>query len=184
MIHLVASRSRNLLKVFARDGSLWESFAVGTDAWGNHGSAGALPPWGYDCWMPIGHYVLQRPQHFDPPIASEGYGQIPIVDLDAATLEQIVKAGKGTVNGLTANIGGIEAPLLQLSKYDRSALMIHGGGSNDPQPLIDFQPLLRAYGCSRMHNADWRELAAWLEPLYDGNTVVYSALETPATLSG
>lgn len=156
---------------------------VGTDAWGNHGAEGD-PPWGHNCWMPVGHYLLELPQVFDTPIASEGYGQIPIADIDGNALAALVKGGFATMNGLTANIGGIEAPLMQLQQYDRSALMIHGGGSNAPDPLAPDQPLLRTEGCSRLHNQDWQALAAWLTPLYDGNTVVYTALETPADLGG
>ena len=186
MIHLVGARSANTLKVFTRDGSLWKSFAAGFDAWGNHGvSDDDTPPaplWGHACWMPVGHYLLGAVQRFDPPIVSEGYGQIPVADVDADALSNLVKAGYAKVNGLTAEIGGIEAPLAQLSHYDRSAIMIHCGGSNSPDPLADNQGLYRTFGCTRMLNADWRELAAWLEPLQDGNVIVYTALETPADL--
>jgi len=182
VIHLVAPRSQNTLKVFTRDGSLWEYFEAGFDAWGNHGTDGALPPWGYDCWMPIGHYILGPVDVFDTPIDSEGYGQIPVLDVDAGTLAKLVQGGYATVNGLTAVIGGIEAPLAQLSQYDRSEIMIHCGGSNAPDPLADNQGLYRTFGCTRMLNADWRELAAWLQPLEAGNVIVYTALETPADL--
>lgn len=133
--------------------------------------------------MPIGHYALGAVEKFATPIASEGYGQIPILDLDSGALGDLVKSGHAVVNGLSAAIGGLEAPLAQLAKYDRSALMIHGGGSNDIDPFSDYQPLLRTEGCTRMHNSDWRELAAWLQPLYAGNTIVYTALETPQELS-
>ena len=159
---------------------------MGSDAWGNHGVSDddtpPSPPWGHACWMPIGHYQLAPVQVFDTPIASEGYGQIPVLDLDAEVLGNLVNGGYAKVNGLTANIGGIEAPIAQLGQYDRSALMIHCGGSNSPSPLADDQGLYRTFGCTRMLNKDWKQLAAYLEPLYAGNAIIYSALETPADL--
>jgi len=133
--------------------------------------------------MPIGHYVLGAPQVFDKPIASEGYGQIPIQDIDSGALGELVKAGYATVDGLTATIGGIEAPLAQLAEYDRAALFVHGGGSNAPDPYADRQQLCRTEGCPRMENIDWREFAAWLTPLVAGNIIVFTALETPAELA-
>lgn len=185
MIHLVAPRSQGLLKVFVRDGSLWKTFPAGFDAWGNHGEVTPSnpPPWGTDCWMPVGHYLLGPVDVFDTPIASEGYGQIPVSDVDADSLSKLVKGGYATVEGLTATIGGINAPLAQLAQYDRSAIMIHGGGSNAPDPLADWQLLCRTDGCTRMENAGWKELAAFLKPLYDGNVIVYTALETPKVLT-
>lgn len=186
MIHLVGARSSNTLKVFTRDGSLWKQFHAGFDAWGNYGVSDnddpPAPLWGHACWMPIGHYVLGPVDVFGTPIVSEGYGQIPVLDVDADSIAQLVKGGYARVDGLTASIGGIEAPLAQLAEYDRSEIFIHCGGSNSPDPLADNQGLYRTLGCTRMLNADWRELAAWLEPLYDGNVIVYTALETPADL--
>jgi hypothetical protein len=174
-----------VLKVFGRDG-LWNLFTGGYDAWGNYGVSDddtpAAPPWGHACWQPIGHYVLGPVEVFDTPIVSEGYGQIPISDLDADSIAQLVKGGYARVNGLTANIGGIEAPLAQLSKYGREALFIHGGGSNSPDPLADDQQIFRTFGCPRMLNADWKNLAAWLQPQQAGNIVVFTALETPANV--
>ena len=184
MIHLVHGRSTNTLKVYGRDHSLWNLFAAGGDAWGNHGDGVAdnPPPWGTNCWIPIGHYILGPVQYFDEPIISEGFGQIPISDIDAASMASLVQAGYATANGLTATIGGIEAPLAQLAEYDRSALFVHGGGSNAPEPLADNQGLYRTEGCPRMENIDWKSLAAYLSPLSSGNVIVYSALETPADL--
>lgn len=186
MIHLVFARSSKTLKVFTRDGSLWNTFVAGGDAWGNHGVSDdgtpPAPPWGHACWMPIGHFKLGPVDVFDTPITSEGYGQIPVLDLDGNDLAALEKGGYATVDGLEANIGGIEAKFGQLSAFGRSAIMIHCGGSNSPDPLADNQGLFRTYGCSRMLNADWRELAGWLAPLYDGNVLVFTALETPADL--
>jgi len=186
VIHLVAARSSNTLKIFTRDGSLWKQYRAGFDAWGNYDVSdddeNPAPPWGHACWMPIGHYVLGPVDVFDTPNESEGYGQIPVSDVDADSIVQLVKGGYATVSGLTANIGGVEAPLAQLTRFDRSALMIHCGGSNSPVPLAANQGLYRTFGCTRMLNADWQEFAAWLQPLQAGNVIVYSALETPANL--
>lgn len=186
MIHLVGHRSQNTLRVFGRDHLLWKQFQAGFDAWGNYGVGDGddtpLPLWGRDCWMPVGHFMLGPVNVFDTPIISEGYGQIPVLDIDADAIAQIVKGGYGHVDGLTANIGGISAPLAQLARFDRSGIMVHCGGSNSPDPLADNQGLYRTFGCTRMLNADWRELAAYLSPLYDGNVIVYTALETPADL--
>ena len=172
--------------MYDRSHAVWNRFAVGSDAWGNWGVGDAgntpLPPWGLDCWMPIGHYVLGSVDVFDTPIASEGFGQIPILDFDASACSALANAGDGTFNGLSATIGGIEAPIGQLAAYGRSALMIHGGGSNAPDPLADYQGLWRTYGCQRLENLPWRTLANYLIPLQPGNIVVYTALETPADL--
>ena len=153
---------------------------------GNHGLSDDAtppgPPWGHACWMPIGHYVLGAVDTFAVPQDSEGYGQIPIADLDTETIAALVKGGDARVNGLTASIGGLEAPIAQLGAYGRSALMIHCGGSNSPTPLSGDQGLYRTFGCTRMLNADWRHLAVYLSPLYAGNVIVYSAMETPADL--
>ena len=36
--------------------------------------------------------------------------------------------------------------------------MIHGGGSNAPDPFAADQPLCATEGCTRVHNADWPTL--------------------------
>jgi hypothetical protein len=130
--------------------------------------------------MPIGHYTLGALDMFGEPIDSEGFGQIPINDFSTADCAALDAAGDGTFTGMTATIGGIEAPIGQLAQYGRSALMIHGGGSNAPYPLLPEQELCRAFGCSRLQNAGLMVLSTWLAPLMSGNIVVYTALETPA----
>lgn len=186
MIHVVGERHANRLKVFTRDGSLFKIYPAGFDAWGNYGfsddDSPPVPPWGHACWMPPGHYVLQPVQSFDPPTASEGYGQIPVADLDAAILGSLVKSQDATARGLAATIGGIEAPIVQLATFERAGIMIHGGGSNATDPFDDIQGLYRTFGCTRMLNGDWRELAVWLMPLFAGNVIVYTALEQPQNL--
>jgi hypothetical protein len=185
MIHLIFGRPAAWLKVYTALGALYATYDAGGDAWGNYGvsdNGGPLPPYGYDCWCPPGHFKLDVPQFFDLPVASEGYGQIPVLDIDADTLAKLSASGHAVVNGLNVDIGGTALLVGQLARYRRSAIMIHGGGSNDPYPLADDQPLCRTYGCTRMHNADWKALAAWLQPQYDGNTVIFSIIGDPVAL--
>lgn len=173
------------MKVYTLLGSLYASFEAAGDAWGNYGVAdngGPLPPYGYDCWCPPGHYRLGVPQFFDPPINSEGYGQIPVLDIDADTLAALAASGHAVVDGSSVDIGGTVLPIGQLAKYKRSEIMIHGGGSNAPDPLADEQQLCRTFGCTRIHNAEWKTLAAWLAPQYDDNTVIYSIIGDPVAL--
>ncbi|HEX3549623.1 MAG TPA: L,D-transpeptidase family protein [Candidatus Elarobacter sp.] len=180
MVHLVFNRPTGKLKIYAADGSLWDVIDAGGDAWGdpNYGSNGPMPP---------GHYVLGAPQRF-APIVSEGAGQIPVADIDAAATSALVNGGKASVvdGGLT--IGGIIAQTGQLAAFSRSAIMLHGGGSNlatlDPpqDPLAPYQQLCKTEGCTRLHNADAARLADFLDANAAGNTVVYTALGRPLTL--
>jgi hypothetical protein len=183
LIHLVGRRSGNKLEVYDRGHALAFVYAIGTDAWGNHDGQGD-PPWGHDCWMPVGHYVLGPVEFFDAPIVAEGFGQIPINDFSANDISQLANAGRATFTGMSANIGGIDAPFGQLTEYNRSAMFVHGGGTNSPDPLADNQGLYRTLGCTRMLNADWKAFATWLDPQSSANIVVYTALETPADLGG
>jgi hypothetical protein len=88
-----------------------------------------------------------------------------------------------TQDGPNLVIGGISQPLGQLAKFARSAIMIHGGGSDDPDPLEDYQPLCKTEGCTRLHNADLARVVAFLSPLADGNTIVYTIVGAPLPLS-
>jgi len=183
MIHLVADRPTATLKVYDSLGNLWQTLAAQGDAWGNHDGDGGPPPYGTNCWCPPGHFRLGVPEFFSPPIVSEGFGQIPVLDLDADTLAQLSNAGKAVVSGSSANIGGLVAEIGQLAKYNRSAIMVHGGGSNAPDPFTDYQQLCRTEGCPRMYNVDWKSLAHWLEPQYGGNVVIFTIIGNPLTLS-
>lgn len=175
MLHLVFDRPNATIVAYDSFGSVYGGWPAAGDAWGG-------PGYGIGGVMPPGHYKLEPVEYFNPPLLSEGYGQIPVLDLDVDALAAIVKAGRAVVNGTLADIGGITAPLGQLAVYDRSAIMIHGGGSNSPNPLAEDQGLYKTDGCTRMLNKDWKVLANWLEPQFDGNYVIYSAIGDPVKL--
>jgi hypothetical protein len=181
--HVVFPRPTGELKAFNPDGSVWRTMPSGGDAWGNVPGNDGLPPYGHNCWMPPGHYVLGTPQWFEQPIPSEGYGQIPVLDIDADLLNTLVAGGKASLDGAVVTIGGIPGAVGQLLQYDREAIMIHGGGSNDPEPLADEQPLCKTEGCTREHNADWKDFADWVRAQQDaGNHVIYTATGDPVIL--
>jgi hypothetical protein len=133
--------------------------------------------------MPEGHFVLGPTQRFDPPIASEGYGQIPVLDMSQDIANALVGAGKATWSGNLLVIGGIAERTGQLARYGRSAIFAHCGGSSAPDPYDDYQKLCRTYGCTRMFNREWREFADWLDANRAGNTVVYTAVGMPVRLA-
>src|SRR6185437_2574539 len=74
MIHPVFDRPTQTIKAFNANGSVYRVFRGEGDAWGHT----AYNEYGHDAWMPPGHYLLGAPQFFAQPIASEGFGQIPI----------------------------------------------------------------------------------------------------------
>jgi hypothetical protein len=177
LLHLVFDRARENLKVFGPTG-FWRSLKAEGDAWGYTPEN----PYATDGWMPPGHYILGAMQRFDPPIASEGYGQIPVLDLASDVVAQLVHAGKATWSGLDLIVGGIAGKVGQLSVYGRSGIMVHCGGSNASNPFADYQELCKTFGCTRTYNLEWRELADWLDANRQGNTVVYSAVGNPVRL--
>lgn len=182
MLHLVGDRPSGELKVYDALGVLYATYPAGWDAWGETEGPGPQP-YGVDCWMPSGHFRLATPEFFNPPIASEGYGQIPVQDIDAEALASLTEAGRAVVSGMNANIGGIVLPLNQLGKWNRSGIMIHCGGSNAPDPFAPMQMLCKTLGCTRMYNGEWQTLASWLEPQYGGNIVIYSVVGDPQILA-
>jgi hypothetical protein len=189
MIHLIFDRPSAALKVYDGDGSPWRTFVAGGDAWGNHGvsddATPPAPPYGHACWMPPGHYMLDAVQVFARPNDSEGYGQIPVLDLDADTLSRLVAAGIAVKQpNAQYSISSIVAWVNQLAAFGRSEVMIHCGGSKAPAPLAPRQGLYRTFGCTRMENDGWTALAAWLAPKYAGNSVIYSAVGDPQVLPG
>jgi hypothetical protein len=181
VIHVVFNRPSGKLKIYASDKSLWGELDAGGDAWGDGSPADG--PYGHLWPCPPGHYVLEAPQNIAPPSAAEGAWQMPVADLSSAVAERLVDAHDATRDGSNLTIGGLAQPIGQLAKFSRSAIMIHGGGSNDPDPLADYQPLCKTDGCTRLHNADLARVVAFLSPLFAGNTVVYTIVGDPLPLS-
>lgn len=158
MIHCVFDRPGGVLKVFS-GGAERNSFAATGDAWGRVMDPGAGPH-GHDWPIPSGHYVLAQWQSWGTAgaVNSEGYGQISVADVDDATKQRLIDAGDCTVSGDNLVIGGIALPRGGLAANGRGAIMVHGGGSNAPDPLAPQQPLCATEGCTRVHNADWPTL--------------------------
>jgi L,D-transpeptidase-like protein len=178
LIHLIFSRPEQKIKLFDNSGTWIQTYTGEGDAWGYSDD----DVYGFDSWCPPGHFILGTPQIFEAPIASEGFGQIPVSDLDATTLGTLVSAGKAVANGVVVTIGGLELEIGQLDKYNRSAIMVHGGGSNAPSPLADFQTLCKTDGCTRMYNQEWQKLATWIQDNSTNETVVFSITGDPVIL--
>jgi hypothetical protein len=189
MIHLVFDRPEQRLKLFTHGiAPAHHVIAASGAAWGNIPGNGGSPPYGHDCCIAPGHYKLTRVERFDPPVPSEGAGQVYVEDLAGADYFAMAKAGKvkGGAGGWA--IGGITLAVGELAKYGRAEVMIHGGGSNlgVPACYAPRQPLLRTFGCTRVHNADLTMLMDYLEPiLASGNQlVIFSCVGDPASVSG
>lgn len=157
MIHCVFNRPNGSLKVFAPTGTV--EFAATGDAWG-HTTNPNDGPHGHFWPIPQGHYVLTQWESWGPAgaVSSEGYGQIYVFDLNDATKQNLMNANLCTVSGANLVIGQIALPRGGLADNGRSAIMIHGGGSNAPAPLAARQPLCATDGCTRVHNQDWPKL--------------------------
>ena len=96
-----------------------------------------------------------------------------------------MKSGKAFRDGKNLTIGGVQLPFGELAAYGRSGVMWHGGGSNlGAAALDDVQELLKTYGCTRVHNADWKMLAAKVEAWLPDETIVVSAIGIPKALAG
>lgn len=181
MIHLVFFRATNSLKVFGA-GDVIEFEASG-DAWGNYHDGERAVQYGHDGSIAPGHYLLTRVEEF-PPIPSEGAAQIYVADLDDATLQHLLAAGKATITGDLVAIGGIELSRGGLGRFGRSEVMLHGGGSNlgEPECFAPHQPLCRTFGCTRLHNDDLATLCALLKAKMAENVVVFSCIGDPEEL--
>lgn len=179
MIHLVFNRPSGHLKIYDSDSTLWDTIEAAGDAWGS----GSDLPYGHDCPMPPGHYRLQNCEPIAPPIRSEGGGQIAVTDLDPVTLTELTNAGHVIMSGEGCTIGGILAPLGGMAKYARAAIMIHGGGSNAPDPFAPFQVLCKTEGCTRVHNADLTRLMRFFSDRASSNTFIYTAVGDPIHLA-
>jgi hypothetical protein len=178
VVHLIFNRPIARMKIYDTDGSLWDIIDAGGDAWG----AAPANPWGKDAPMPPGHYKLGAPQNINPASIAEGNAQVPVFDLDQQTLAALVTAGQAGASGTDVTIGGITASIGGIAKYGRDGIMIHGGGSNDPEPLAPFQPLCKTEGCTRVHNADLIRLTSFLGQRVANNIIVYTAVGVPVAL--
>ncbi|GAC1407443.1 MAG: hypothetical protein NVSMB64_14350 [Candidatus Velthaea sp.] len=166
------------MKIYDTDGHLWDMIDAGGDTWG----AAPNNQWGHDAPMPPGHYKLGAPQSIAPPSKAEGKTQISVLDIDEGTLASLVTAGRASESGLDVTISGVAAPIGGMAEFARDGIMIHGGGSNDPEPFLPFQPLCKTEGCTRVHNADLDRLTAFVSGRMSGNIVVYTAIGSPLTL--
>jgi hypothetical protein len=157
VIHCVFDRPSGVLKTFAPSGTI-QMQATG-DAWGRSSNPNDGPH-GHFWPIPAGHYRLTQWESWGTSgaVSSEGYGQIYVEDLDDATKQKLINAHLCTVQGETLVIGAIALPRGGLAANGRSEIMIHGGGSNAPQPLAPTQPLCATDGCTRVHNKDWPTL--------------------------
>lgn len=179
MLRLYFDRPTQQIQCFDAGGKLVKVFTGEGDAWGHSDEA----PYGHDGWTPPGHYMLGAVDTFGTPEAAEGFGQIPVLDLTEAAIQQLVAAGKAqheedgrlTIVGVTAWTG-------QMAAFDRGAIMIHCGGSNAPDPYADRQQLCKTEGCTRMYNIEWRELALWINAQRNGNTVIFTVVGDPVPL--
>jgi hypothetical protein len=158
MIHCVFDRPGGVLKVFVQ-GTMKNNYAATGDAWGratnpNDGPHGHFWP------IATGHYVLAQWESWGTggAVPSEGFGQIYVADLDDATKQKLIDAGLCKVQGDSLVIGGIGLPRGGLAAWGRSEIMVHGGGSNDPDPYAAMQPLCSTDGCTRVHNQNWPSL--------------------------
>jgi hypothetical protein len=183
VIHSIFDRPREILKTFGPNGYAAAIKAEG-DTWGANPQL-----YGFEGWCPPGHYVLGAVQRFLDaegkwaPIAGEGFGQIPVLDMGDDVANQLVAAGKATWSGQLLVIGGVPGRIGQLARFGRSAIMVHCGGSNADDPYADHQELCKTYGCTRTYNLEWREYADYLDKNRAGNTVVYSIVGDPVRLA-
>jgi hypothetical protein len=184
MVHLVFDRPASQIKAFG-GGILRYTFAASGDAWGNYSNGVRTVQYGHDGSISPGHYKLTRVERIDPPIASEGAGQIYVADMTGSDYFKLAQGGK--VKAIAAarwSIGGIELPVGMLGHFGRAEIMAHGGGSNAPDPFAAFQELCRTYGCTRLHNADLATLMDYLEPLLAAANqfVIFSVIGDPPEL--
>lgn len=129
-------------------------------------------------------YKLPARQSIAPPSKSKGTTQIPVPDIDQSTLASLVTAGRASESesGLDVTISGVAAPIGGMAEFARDGIMIHGGGSNDPDPFLPYQPLCKMQGCTRVHNGDLDRLTAFVSGRMSDNIVVYTVIGSPLTL--
>ncbi len=178
MIHVVFERRMGRLAVFGPDGRLWHA----VDATGDAGRDGPRPPYGPGFPIPPGHYRLIDQTEHDPATADDGTGLIYVDDLDTATLQQLVNAGRARMRGAGVEIARLPGAVGGLARYGRSAIAIRGGGPSlgaPEDPLAPYQRLTRGDGGVRVFNADLARVMQILAPLYGIETIVFTVLGDP-----
>ena len=181
MIHVVFERRLGRLAVFGPDGRLWHALEAAGDA----GRDGPRAPYGPGFPIAPGHYRLIDQTAYDPPTPEDGPGLIFIDDVDTATLQQLVNAGRARMRGADAEIASLTAGVGGLARYGRSAIAIRGGGAAlvpPEDPLAPYQRLTRGDGGVRVHNADLARLMQILAPVYGKETIVLTVLGDPPRL--
>jgi hypothetical protein len=185
MIHAVFERRAERLAVFGPDGRLWHAVPASGDARRD----GTRPPYGPGFPVPPGHYRLIGQTELDPATPDDGPGLIYIDDLDTATLQQLLNAGRARMRGGDAEIARLVGAVGGLARYGRAAVAIRGGGAslallNPPEdPLAPYQRLTRGDDGVRVHNADLARLLMIFAPVFGTNTVIFTVLGDPAPLS-
>ena len=182
MIHVVFERRLGRLAVFGPDGRLWHAVEAGGDA----GRDGPRAPYGPGFPIAPGHYRLIEQTEYDPATPQDGPGLIFVDDVDTATLQKLLGAGRARMRGADVEIARLVAGAGGLARYGRSAIAIRGGGSTlapPEDPLAPYQRLTRGDGGVRVHNADLARLMQILGPQYGTETIVFTVLGDPPRLT-
>jgi hypothetical protein len=182
VIHAVFERRLGRLAVFGPDGRLWHAIEAAGDA----NRDGPRPPYGPGFPIAPGHYRLIDQTQYDPATPQDGPGLIYVDDLDTATLQQLLNAGRARQRGAGVEIASLPGMVGALVQYGRSAIAIRGGGPSlapPEDPLAPYQRLTRGDGGVRVHNADLARLMQILAPLYGIQTIVFTVLGDPPRLT-
>jgi hypothetical protein len=185
VIHAVFERRSGTLAVFGPDGRLWHAVPAAGDA----PRDGARSPYGPGYPLAPGHYRLTYQTEHDPATPEAGPGLIHVGDLDTATLQRLLGAGRARMRGAQAEIARLTAAVGGLAQYGRSAVAIRGGGPSLAQavppedPLAPYQRLTRGDGGVRVHNADLARLMQILAPHYGSTTLAFTVLGDAARVA-
>jgi hypothetical protein len=182
VIHVVFERRLGRLAVFGPDGRLWHAVEAAGDA----GRDGPRPPYGPGFPIPQGHYRLIEQTEYDPATPADGPGLIYVDDVDTATLQRLINAGRARMRGADAEIARLVVGVGELARHGRSAVAIRGGGASlvpPEDPLAPYQRLTRGDGGVRLHNADLARVMQILAPLYATETIVFTVLGDPPRLT-
>ncbi|MDB5072278.1 MAG: hypothetical protein JWM87_3389 [Candidatus Eremiobacteraeota bacterium] len=182
MIHVVFERRLGRLAVFGPDGRLWHAVEASGDA----GRDGPRAPYGPGFPIPPGHYRLIEQTEYEPATPEDGPGLIYVDDVDTATLQRLLGAGRARMRGASVEIARLVVAVGELARCGRSAIAIRGGGPSlapPEDPLAPYQRLTRGDGGVRVHNADLARLMQILGPQYGTETIVFTVLGDPPRLT-